>query len=224
MLMLVTLIHVFTSYQGFLLLEGGIAYAIFYTYPLMILFLSGEKAVPWYLFISLIGVYILANKPHTKDEHQLSNNKPELERWLPIKKEYEGTLMIILAAITEAWIFFIIRGLPTKNTWNHMFLSYIVGAIFYTAYYFRELISMTHLTGRLSLSLVVNAIIGLFGYLLRFYSIANLPTYIYAPLSYLGIIMAYIYGVFINGDSVSMSDIGGTLMILVPNLIMVQSQ
>jgi hypothetical protein len=35
-LMMVTILHVYTSYKGFLLLESGISYALFYTYPLFI--------------------------------------------------------------------------------------------------------------------------------------------------------------------------------------------
>ena len=42
-LSLITLLHVYASYRGFLILESGIAYIIFYLYPLIILLLAGEK-------------------------------------------------------------------------------------------------------------------------------------------------------------------------------------
>ena len=44
-LSLVTILHVYSSYRGFQLLESGIAYVLFYTYPLMIILLSGEKII-----------------------------------------------------------------------------------------------------------------------------------------------------------------------------------
>jgi drug/metabolite transporter (DMT)-like permease len=65
--------------------------------------------------------------------------------------------------------------------------------------------------GRLSLSLLINLIIGLFGYLLRFFAIARLDTILYASLSYFGIFMAFVYGVFINNESIDLKKIIGSL-------------
>ena len=44
----------------------------------------------------------------------------------------------------------------------------------------------------------INILIGLIGYLLRFYATTRLNTKIYASLSYFGIIMSYIYGILIK--------------------------
>ena len=48
--------------------------------------------------------------------------------------KYEGIIMILLAAFTEALIFFIIKNIKTENSWNHVFLSYGIGAIILTIY------------------------------------------------------------------------------------------
>ena len=58
----ITTIHIYTSYRGFQLLDGGIAYALFYTYPLMILLLSGDKihyTTIFALCLTMIGVIII---------------------------------------------------------------------------------------------------------------------------------------------------------------------
>ena len=39
----ITILHVYFSYRGFELLDSGVSYTLFYTYPLMILLLSGNK-------------------------------------------------------------------------------------------------------------------------------------------------------------------------------------
>jgi drug/metabolite transporter (DMT)-like permease len=62
LLSLVTIMHVFFSYRGFQLLESGIAYICFYTYPIMILLLSGEKMnyiTILFLFMAIFGIYLL---------------------------------------------------------------------------------------------------------------------------------------------------------------------
>ena len=84
--------------------------------------------------------------------------------------------------------------------------------------YFKNDIQKITLSSNLSISLFINAFIGLFGYLLRFYSITRLPTILYAMLSYFGILMAYVYGVFINGDVITLKQIIGSICILIPNI------
>ena len=45
-----------------------------------------------------------------------------------------GVVMILLAAITEAMIYFIVRKLKTSNPWNHVFISYLLGAVLFTKF------------------------------------------------------------------------------------------
>lgn len=103
------------------------------------------------------------------------------------------------------------------NNWNHLFLSYFFGSIALTTYLWRDVLKIELYSG-LSLSLIVNAFIGLIGYYLRFFAISRLDAYIYAPLSYFGIVMSYIYGVFLNNDSINIRKIIGTLCIVFVNM------
>jgi drug/metabolite transporter (DMT)-like permease len=202
----ITTIHIYFSYRGFQLLESGVAYTLFYLYPLMILLMAGENINPIMLF-SLLGVYLLAGGGGAG----------------AATPSAEGVAMILGAAATEAAIYFAVRGLKTRNHWNHLFISYFAGAVLFSA----GLMWGGGGSGSAAAdakrplvwaSLGINALIGLFGYLLRFFAISNLPASIYAPLSYFGIFMSYLYGVLINGDKITAAKVAGTIMILIPNV------
>ena len=72
----------------------------------------------------------------------------------------------------------------------------------------------------IGLSLVLNGVIGLVGYLLRFFAISRLSPSIYAPLSYFGVVMAYVYGILINGEQITLIKVLGSLCIVIPNLFL----
>lgn len=206
----ITTLHIYTSYRGFQLLESGISYTIFYLYPIMILLMSGEKIHP-IMFLALIGVFLLVSTPAAATEDKKTD----------ASKTAEGIAMILGAAATEAAIFFAVRGLKTENHWNHLFLSYFIGAILFSVFIGSGGVGeLSNILGKkeLGISLAINSAIGLFGYLLRFYAMSNLSAHVYAPLSYFGIFMSYVYGVLINGDKITLSKIIGTILILIPNL------
>ena len=194
LLMLVTMIHVYVSYQVFLLLESGISYALFYTYPLFI-YLGTYFSIHLYFIFPLLGTWLM-----------YYDNK---------KINRIGIGMILLAAITEAMIYFIVRRLKTPNPWNHVFISYVLGAILFSVFVkdVQKLKSTTTI-----LSLGINGIIGLVGYLLRFYSATRLPPVLYSFLSYIGIIMAFVYGVLFSNESITVYKIIATILILIPSI------
>jgi len=208
MLSLVTIIHIYTSYRGFEILESGVAYSIFYLYPIMILLMSGHN-IHIIMLLSLIGVYLLASKDMTF--LNMLNDKNSN------KNQLEGVFMIVLAAFTEAVIYFLVRDIKTFNNWNHIFISYFLGAILLSWYLLSDIKGMKW-NGRLSMSLGINSLIGLIGYLLRFYAVSRLDTIIYAPLSYFGIVMSFVYGVFIGGESIDLKKVIGAGLIIFSNL------
>ena len=241
-LVLVSLLHVYTSYRGFELLESGVSYSMFYIYPILILLFSGGKYSPiFYLWclIALIGVYLLSSSTTEKDKRQKKQNKQkeglEIVASQTTTTEWThllGIIMIGLAAITEAWIYFIVRNIKTNNNWNHVFLSYFMGGVLLTIYqgtiYFTQhqiglpTTDNTTMKPLVLASLALNAMIGLFGYLLRFYATSRLSPQIYAPLSYVGVVMAYVYGIFLDQDVLNWKKVVGTLCILVPNLMLLK--
>ena len=231
LLSFITAVHIYTSYRGFQLLEGGIAYALFYTYPLMILLLSGEK-IQFMTLFALLGVIIIyfndsidkiildkfinTRLPVTTDKTGALQNQPTGSSISHnADNSLTGYLMIFFAALTEALIYFLVREIKTSNNWNHLFLSYLFGGIATTGYYFQDISKIINSSSNvLTLSLIINIFIGLCGYLLRFFAISRLKPAIYAPLSYFGIIMAFIYGISFNNETVSITKLFGVFCIL----------
>ena len=218
LLSLITLLHVYFSYRGFQLLESGVAFVLFYTYPIFILLFAG-KPLHVSILLSLVGVYLLASSRKSEGFSVVGGGSVFKTKEESKKKEafpYEGVLMILLASVTEAMIYFLVRSIKTDNHWNHMFLSYGLGGIIFSGLFFKDIMN-TKITNVLSISMVVNLVIGLFGYLLRFYAIRNLDVSLYSPLSYFGVIMAYVYGVLFQQDVITWQKIIGSILILVPN-------
>ena len=226
LLSFITMIHIYTSYKGFEGLESGVAYTIFYTYPVMILLIAGEKITP-VMLIPLIGVGLLVYESNT--ENMESKDKVEnLEEKVEEKDEKTtendnllmfSVFMVFLAALTEALLYFVVRDLKTNNNWNHLFISYFFGAILLSGSLLTKL-KQVSVNGLLTTSFALNILIGLFGYLLRFYATTRLEPSVYAPLSYIGIIMSHIYGLYFNGDIMTWKKILGTILIIVPNVYM----
>jgi drug/metabolite transporter (DMT)-like permease len=227
LLSLITLIHIYTSYRGFQLLESGVSYTLFYIYPILILLFSKQGLHP-VMLLSLLGVFLLSYSPsvkaaaHTEGFVENPAASPMASPTATTAWNPEGYIMILLAALTEALIYFVVRNIKTENSWNHIFLSYFLGAGILSVGFSPQILGM-NLNSSLSWSLGINVVIGLFGYLLRFFAISRLEPILYAPLSYFGVFMAYVYGIFIQKDTITLQKILGTLMIILPNLYLVLS-
>ena len=161
----------------------------------------------------LVGAWLLSREEKEKDNKENGEKNKEKEK---NKDQSLGYTMIFLAALTEAIIYFLVRRLKTTNNWNHVFISYLPGAVAMTLLLTKQIREFT-IESALSLSLFANGAIGLLGYLLRFFAISRLSPEIYAPLSYFGIVMSHVYGVVFNNDLVTWNKILGTLFIIAPN-------
>jgi drug/metabolite transporter (DMT)-like permease len=73
--------------------------------------------------------------------------------------------------------------------------------------------------GLVGLALVINGVIGAIGYWLRFYSVYRLEPSIYSILSFFGIIMAYIYGIMFDNESINWMKIAAILLIILSNFL-----
>ncbi len=207
-LAIVNLFHVFFSYEGFRHLDSGVSFAIFNTYPLMILFLSGALWNKAYAFVLLaLGffVYDEMKKPSTVGN----------------KDFVYGLIMILFAALTEAFIYFLVKMVKTTNHWNHVFISYALGLVVMTAYLLKtENITDVFKNARVAIATGLNGFIGSVGYFLRFYAAYRLDASIYSVLSYFGIIMSYVYGIFLGGEKLSIEKVLGTLSIFISKALL----
>ena len=216
---LVNLSHVFFSYEGFRNLDSGVSFAIFNSYPLMILLLAGTMWHNSYLLV-LIGLafFIYGNYAEKKDSNEDKDSKKNES-----KENFNyGLIMILLAALTEAFIYFLVRRIKTTNNWNHVFISYFLGAVLLTAYMvynYKDAESGLDAAdkSRVGLAVITNGIIGTLGYFLRFFASYRLEPDIYAPLSYFGVIMSYVYGIAFDNETLNWKKVLGTISILVSN-------
>jgi drug/metabolite transporter (DMT)-like permease len=204
---LVNLSHIFFSYEGFRNLDSGVSFAIFNSYPLMILLLAG---VVWHnsYFLVLLGLAFFIYGNYTE---KITTNNNENFGY--------GIVMILLAALTEAFIYFLVRRIKTTNHWNHVFISYFLGAVIMTAYmvYNYKDFDETVDKSRVGLAVIINGIIGTVGYFLRFYSSYRLEPDVYAPLSYFGVVMSYVYGMLFDNELLNWKKVLGTVSILASN-------
>jgi len=214
---LVNLSHVFFSYEGFLNLDSGVSFAIFNSYPLMILLLAGTMWHNSYLLVIIgLAFFIYGNYAEKAKEEDENKKKESKENF-----NY-GLIMILLAALTEAFIYFLVRRIKTPNNWNHVFISYFLGAVLLTSYMvynYKDAESGLDAAdkGRVGLAVITNGIIGTLGYFLRFFASYRLEPEIYAPLSYFGVIMSYVYGIAFDNETLNWKKVLGTGSILASN-------
>lgn len=217
----INLSHIFFSYEGFRNLDSGVSFAIFNTYPLMILLIAGVMWNNVYLLVLLgLALFVLgearneATKPKKNEESTThigdGSEKPNF---------IYGIAMILLAALTEALIYFTIRRIKTGNHWNHVFLSYLFGFIAITGYLFTTFDFASVLKPRMGLAIGLNGFIGSVAYFLRFFAASNLSASIFAPLAYFGMVMSYVYGMVFNQETLSWEKVAGTLSILAANYL-----
>lgn len=212
---IINMFHIFFSYEGFRNLDSGVSFAIFNTYPLMILLLAGVVWDNTY-FLVLAGLALFIYSEFASKKTENFGTTPDF---------IYGLAMILLAALTEALIYFLIRRVKTSNHWNHVFISYLLGAVLMTAYVvYTEYMTPNHSASleaadktRVGIAVLANGFIGSVGYFLRFFSSYKLDAAIYAPLSYFGVVMSYVYGMVFNDETLSVSKVAGTACILASN-------
>lgn len=236
----INLSHIFFSYEGFRNLDSGVSFAIFNTYPLMILLIAGVMWNNVYLLVLLgLALFVLGeerSQEGTKAAPEGSKAAPfggatkeqsssDKEEGTKEKTDSAyGIAMVLLAALTEALIYFMVRRIKTNNHWNHVFLSYFVGFVAFSAYLLVKgtglpLSGTTLSEGRLGLAVGLNGFIGSVAYFLRFFAASNLTASIFAPLAYFGMVMSYVYGIVFNQETLSWEKVGGTLCILAANYL-----
>lgn len=235
LLAIVNLSHIFFSYEGFRHLDSGVSFAIFNTYPIMIILMAGffgtaikSDYVKYLLVLAGLAFFIYGNFAESK-ESKKENTEPKVATESFKNKDdgnpenphfLYGLAMILLAAFTEALIYFLVRRVKTENHWNHVFISYFLGAVAMTAYVFYadgfsvSKVAETLNQSRVGVATALNGFIGSVGYFLRFYASYNLEASMFAILSYFGIIMSYVYGIAFNNESLTLPKVLGTLCVI----------
>ena len=219
-LALINLSHIFFSYEGFRNLDSGVSFAIFNTYPLMILLIAGVMWNNVYLLVLLgLALFVLGEAQSATGKQRTAGLTEGLTKTQESPTNFiYGLAMILFAALTEALIYFMVRRIKTDNHWNHVFLSYMMGFIAISGYLFGSGNDFGKtMLPRMSLAIGLNGFIGSVAYFLRFFAASNLAASIFAPLAYFGMVMSYVYGIVFNQETLSWEKVGGTLCILAAN-------
>ena len=235
LLTIIIIAHLYFTHRGFLLLESGVGYTLYYTYPIMIILLSGMKIdykIIFLMILAITGIVLIYEKfniiPENKKEKENENeneNKKNINESIVENYRYEGIISIILCAFTEALLYFVIKRIKTDNNWNHLFLSYFFSTLiltFYILYQFMKghiNVDNKFIENFEKISLF-NIIIATLGHYLKYYAIYNLSPLFYSILSYFGIITAFIYGIIINNDKMNLRKTLGALFIILANIMM----
>ena len=226
LLTIIIIAHLYFTHRGFLLLESGVGYTLYYTYPIMIILLSGMKLdykIILLMILAITGIVLLYEKFNIIPEDKININETIIENY-----KNEGIISIILCAFTEALLYFVVKRIKTDNNWNHLFLSYFFSTLILTFYIIYQFIKGhiniddKYIDNFEKISLF-NIIIATLGHYLKYYAIYNLSPLYYSILSYFGIITAFIYGIIINNDKLNLRKIFGALFIIIANVMMLIS-
>ena len=213
-----TLIHIIASYKGYELLDGGVANSILYIYPLIILYFNNKNYIIIY-FCILVGL-ILLSLDHFIKKNKINSDKKDVQITY-----VKGFFCMLIAAITEALIYYSILNIKTTNNWNHIFISYFFGLILVISFFIINIkIEHESLKENLVIDkknlifLLFNIFAALFGYYLRFYSMDKINYKLYAILSYLGIFMTYFYSYMFNNEKLTYLNFIGSFIIILSNV------
>jgi drug/metabolite transporter (DMT)-like permease len=240
LLTIIIIAHLYFTHRGFLLLESGIGYTLYYTYPIMIILLSGIKLdykIILLMILAGVGILLIYEKFNiipeniriiNEDKKEINNEKEKktnINETIVENYKYEGIISILLCAFTEALVYFVVKRIKTDNNWNHLFLSYFFSTVILTFYILYQYIkghiaiNKDYISNFEKISLF-NIIIATLGHYLKYYAIYNLTPLFYSILSYFGIITAFIYGIIINNDKINVRKTLGALFIILANIMM----
>jgi hypothetical protein len=183
--------------------------ALFYTYPVMNLVAAsltlGETIAPltWvWMGVALVGAVLIA--------------QPSESGWNLV-----GVAAALLAAATETGIYLWFRDLPKQTLpWKRMLEMYGGSFLLWGGLAISGLWKGG--AGPLRTSSIVamvlfNLLVGFVGYGMRFFTIPKVSTIAFSALSFFGIVAAYLFGWFFQGETPSWTALGGAAAIIMAN-------
>jgi drug/metabolite transporter (DMT)-like permease len=228
---IVNIFHILSSYASYKLLPSGVAYSLFYTYPILNLLsrsmFFGESFNIWnylYIAIAIVGVYFVYSNGHVEGNIK-GNAKSELPSWLDNivgQDRIVGLLMGIGSAFTESLIYLMVKAdAPSVSPFIQIIKTYLVGGIFSIVYLIKYLdseqsrIVANKLDWNYWVTLILfNLIIGFIGYVIRFITIPRLSTLAFNSLIFIGVIFSYIWGYVFSEEKIKTKNVFGTLLII----------
>jgi drug/metabolite transporter (DMT)-like permease len=220
-LSLINIVHIYTSYIAFSILQPGIAMTIFYTYPCMNILIAylvlGEKFSMIDIIsivLSTLGVYMMYM--YVKDNKSDDSYKYKVPEWISglVKdKNKLGYISILVAALTESIMYLIVRSYR-MNSWSVLNIMYMLPALLSIIMLMNKGIDFKLTSRNIIIIILSNLLIGSVGYYLRYYSAPLLSVFWFSILSLSGVLFSYLYGSIFTGEEISKTKIIGTILIL----------
>ena len=220
-LSLINIVHIYTSYIAFSILQPGIAMTIFYTYPCMNILIAylvlGEKFSMVDIIsivLSTLGVYMMYM--YVKDNKSDDSYKYKVPEWISglVKdKNKLGYISILVAALTESIMYLIVRSYR-MNSWSVLNIMYMLPALLSIIMLMNKGIDFKLTSRNIIIIILSNLLIGSVGYYLRYYSAPLLSVFWFSILSLSGVLFSYLYGSIFTGEEISKTKIIGTILIL----------
>jgi drug/metabolite transporter (DMT)-like permease len=228
---IINLLHIIASFEGFKILPTGPAVTLYFTYPLMAVMLSYfilNRSISYQsiigIVLALVGTFVMNI---TNERFKIQKDQDE-----GLTMNLRGIGWIFVSAFTEAlmYLFVIAGGIEFNNSLFTTFALYAWAGILslgYLVYTFvisktssnvHEHVQEPDLISYDMLYIVLaNIVFGVGGKVLLYSSARGLSTGSYASLSYIGILFAYIYGIFL-GDRTSFREIVGSSLVMIGSL------
>ena len=191
-----------------------------------------------YILISILGVYLIFKHNTTTEPIPENTLEPNIEKKnnfinvdvnvidsntiLNTKNTTIGIIAGVISALTESIIYFMVKDNPISvSPFIQLLKTYLFGGIVSVIYLIQNLTTTTNTPNNTNLGyhywitlILFNAIIGFGGYLLRFIMITHLSTLLFNSLIFTGVIFSYIWGYILSKESITYSNLSGTLLIL----------
>ena len=195
-LAIINIIHITSSYHGFKALNPSLSESLFYTYPFINLILTTvflKETMSYNKLLFIIPILFCIYNIYSADQ---KSEKQNFKLGIP---------MILLSAITESILYIILKTTDLgTNPWNSILIVYGLAALLYSVYYLYN--NTDNIYGIVSnnkkevgLIILVNIVIGLFGYGLKFATIPKIESTTYSIITYTGIlstlVFSYIFGI-----------------------------
>ena len=217
---IINLIHIYSSYAGFAILDAGISMTTFYSYPIIQVFLSnlflGAPKITPTILLSMFGCFLGVAILNADSIQRFIQEKTESKK----SKEFEGYLFIGIAALTEAIISVFYKKADLKNAFTSLYTLYAPGLIFLLAYLFAfpsKTSKISLLPSKISILPIIfyNMLIGGMGYMLRLYSVTKIDMKWFSALSFTSAVSAFALGNFFLGEEIKLQHwIGTAIMFL----------
>lgn len=205
---IINIAHVWVGYIAFKDLPAGTAISLLYMYPIFNVIagvvLFGESISFLSILLILVafgGAYLIATS-HPEDKKEDATYHDTYHR---------GVIMGILAALTETCIFIFIRSnkraqqspfYTVSQLYPFGLLALIGYGLFHTNVVDTSAVNWAQLIG-------FNALLGFTGQVARFYGISNVPTIVFALLSFIGVIGGYVWGLLFTDDKPTLQAVLG---------------